>query len=139
MLRRKRLPAPLREAYRAFLEVMEHLDQAHAALAEAAPTTRFAGRPLPDAVLVFEEELRSARAGMHGWRTRELIAEWDRCVEALSTSLSLAERLRLEAPEIAGFEALIGTIDGLLAPLDAFEAASARFRALRSRRATDGV
>ncbi len=131
MLRRKRLSTPLWEAHRTFLEVMEHLDHAHAALAEAAPTTRFAGRPLPDAVLVFEEELRSARAGMQGWRAPELVPEWDRCVDALSTSLSIAERLRIEAPEIAGFEALIGTIDRLLAPLDAFEAASERFRQLR--------
>jgi hypothetical protein len=131
MLRRKRLPGPLREIHRAFQEVMEHLDRAHAALAEAAPTTRFPGRPLPDALLVFEEELRAASAGMQGWRTPELIREWDRCVEALSASLSIAERLRLEAPQVAGFEELIGTIDGLLAPLDAFEAASERFRRLR--------
>ncbi|MDP9243026.1 MAG: hypothetical protein M3O84_07615 [Actinomycetota bacterium] len=131
MLRRKRLPAPLRDAHRTFQEVTEHLARAHAALAEAAPTTRFAGRPLPDALVIFEEELRAALTGMQGWRTPELTAVWDRCLEGLSASLSAAERLRLEAPPIAGFEALIGTIDGLLAPLDPFEEASERFRRLR--------
>jgi hypothetical protein len=131
MLRRKRLPVPLREAHRTFLDVLEHLDRAHAALAEAAPTTRFAGRPLPDALLTFEDALRSAQAEMDGWRESAVEPEWQRCAEGLATSLSTAERLRVEAPEIAGFEALIGTIDGLLAPLNSFHDASERFRALR--------
>jgi hypothetical protein len=110
---------------------MEDVDRAHAVLTEAAPSTRFAGRPLPDALLEFEEVLGSAQAGMDGWRVPELQEEWERCTEGLVTSLHLAERLRLEAPEIPGFETLIGTIDSLIAPLDAFVAAEERFRALR--------
>jgi hypothetical protein len=131
MLRRKRLPAPLRDAHRAFSAVMEDVDRAHAVLTEAAPSTRFAGRPLPDALLEFEELLRSAQAGMEGWRVPEAQKEWERCAEGLAFSLQLAERLRLEAPAIAGFETLIGTIDSLIAPLDAFVAAEERFRSLR--------
>ena len=131
MLRRKRLPAPLRDAHRAFSLVVEEVDRAHAVLTEAAPSTRFAGRPLPDALLEFEEALRSAQAGMERWRAPELQKEWERCAEGLATSLRLAERLRLEAPEIPGFETLIGTIDSLIAPLDAFVAAEERFRTLR--------
>jgi hypothetical protein len=131
MLRRKRLPAPLRDVHRAFSLVMEDVDRAHAVLTEAAPSTRFAGRPLPDALLEFEEVLRSAQAGMEGWRVPELQEEWERCGEGLATSLHLAERLRLEAPEILGFETLIGTIDSLIAPLEAFAAAEERFRTLR--------
>jgi hypothetical protein len=131
MFRRKRLPAPLRDAYEAFSRAMEDVDRAHAVLTEAAPSTRFAGRPLPDALVEFEDALRSARAGMERWRVPELEAEWERCAAGLARSLGLAERLRLEAPEIAGFETLIGTIDSLIAPLDAFVAAEECFRALR--------
>jgi hypothetical protein len=131
MLRRKRLPAPLREAYRAFSDVTEEVDRAHAALTAAAPSTRYAGRPLPDALFDFEEALRSAQAGMERWRAPELLMEWNHCAAGLTRSLQLAERLRLEAPEIPGFETLIGTIDSLIAPLDAFVAAEERFRALR--------
>jgi len=131
MLRRKRLPVPLRDAHRAFSLVMEDVDRAHAVLSEAAPSTRFAGRPLPDALVEFEEVLRSAEARMEGWRAPELQEEWERCAKGLVSSLHLAERLRLEAPEIPGFETLIGTIDSLIAPLDAFVAAEERFRTLR--------
>jgi hypothetical protein len=131
MLRRKRLPAPLRDAHRAFSLVLEDVDRAHAVLTEAAPSTRFAGRPLPDALLEFEELLRSAQAGMEGWRVPELVKEWERCSQGVATSLQLAERLRLEAPEIPGFETLIGTIDSLIVPLDAFVSAEERFRDLR--------
>jgi hypothetical protein len=131
MLRRKRLPAPLRDTHQAFSLVVEDVDRAHAVLTEAAPSTRFAGRPLPDALLDFEEVLRSAQARMEGWRVPELQQEWERCAEGLVTSLHLAERLRLEAPEIPGFETLIGTIDSLIAPLDAFVEAEERFRTLR--------
>ena len=131
MLRRKRLPAPLRDAYRAFSAVMEDVDRAHAVLTEAAPSTRFAGRPLPDALVEFEDALRSAQSGMDAWRVPELEREWERCESGLAGSLELAERLRLEAPEIPGFETLIGTIDSLIAPLDAFVAAEERFPALR--------
>jgi hypothetical protein len=95
---------------------MEDVDRAHAVLTEAAPSTRFAGRPLPDALLEFEELLRSAQAGMEGWRVPEAQKEWERCAEGLA---------------FAGFETLIGTIDSLIAPLDAFVAAEERFRSLR--------
>jgi len=131
MFQRKRLPAPLRDAYRAFSLVAEDVDRAHGVLTEAAPSTRFAGRPLPDALVEFEEAIRSARSAMEGWRVPELLPEWERCADGLEASLQLAERLRIEAPEIPGFETLIGTIDSLIAPLDAFVVAEERFRALR--------
>ena len=131
MLRRKRLPAVLRDAHRSFSAVMEDVDRAHVVLTEAAPSPRFAGRPLADALLEFEEALHAAQAGMEAWRAPELEAEWERCADGLATSLVLTERLRLEAPEIAGFETLIGTIDSLIAPLDAFVAAEERFRSFR--------
>jgi hypothetical protein len=131
MLRRKRLPTELGDAYEGFRRATHAVDRAHGALTEAAPTTRFAGRPLPDALVVFEEALREARADMERWHVPELEADWERCSTGITASLSLAERLRVEAPEVAGFESLIGTIDQLLAPLDAFETASERFRSLR--------
>jgi hypothetical protein len=131
VLRRKRVPPELLPARRGFAAIMENVDRAHAALTEAAPSTRFAGRPLPDALVDFEEALRSAQARMETWRRPELEPEWERCSEALRSSLALAERLRVEAPDIPGFETLIGTIDSLVAPLEAFEDADERFRALR--------
>jgi hypothetical protein len=68
---------------------------------------------------------------MDGWRAPEVEAEWSAAASGLDEALELAERIRTEASSPAGFEGLIGVIGDLLAPLEAFEAAAARFRELR--------
>ncbi len=108
------------------------IDRAKDSLTAAVPGTRVPGRPLADAVLGFEDGLAEARAGMAAWRAPEVEAEWRACDDALSEAGSRAENLRLDADTPIGFEALIGAIGDLLEPLDRFEAAGERFRALRS-------
>lgn len=130
-LRRRRLPPQLRGAFATFLTVVALVERAKDALTAAVPSTRTAGRSLPDALSEFEEELRRARDRMNEWRRPEMEASWLACASAIDQALMSAERLRVEAPEIAGFEGVIGALDGLLAPLDRFEEAFAAFRAAR--------
>lgn len=132
LLRRKRLPAGLAKRLEAFRAVVAEIDAAKDALTDAVPSTRMPGRPLAEALVAFEEHVRTAHDRMRAWRAPGLETEWLACREALERSLGTAERLRLEASDPAGFEGLIATIGDLLDPLDAFEAASDRFRALRS-------
>lgn len=131
MLRRKRLPRELVPRFDAFLLVVERVERAKQSLTEAMPTTRLPGRPLPDALSEFEELLRRARSGMDGWRADAVRYAWDRARGGLDEALRLAETLRLEAPRLDGFEGLIGAIGDLIAPLEAFQGAAERFRALR--------
>jgi hypothetical protein len=131
ILRRKRLPAELQEAYGAFRDAVAALDRGKAALAESVPTTRLPGRPLAETLLEFEEALREADLAMPGWRVPALEREWRAADAAISACREMSERLRLEGTMPEGFEALIGTIADLMAPLDAFEAAEERFRSLR--------
>lgn len=132
ILRRRRLPEHLREPFEAFRAVIEPLERGKAALPEAMPTTRLPGRPLAEVLLEFEEGLRAASAAMDAWRTPEVEAEWQGCSAALREALAMTERLRVEAPDPGGFEGLVGLLGDLLAPLEAFEQAADRFRALRS-------
>jgi len=132
MLRRKHLPPALEPAYAAFLATVEPLERGKAALTESVPGTRLPGRPLAETLLEFEEGLREAEASMPGWRVPELEDVWAVADEAIRTCLGLAERLRLEVEMPDGFEALIGTIGDLMAPLEAFGAAEERFRELRA-------
>lgn len=132
MFRRKRLPPGLQEAYERFRAAVEPLERGKAALTESVPGTRLPGRPLTDTLLEFEEGLREADAAMPAWRVPELEHEWLAGNEAIRDCLARAERLRLEAEGPVGFEALIGTIGDLMAPLEAFEAAERRFRSLRA-------
>jgi hypothetical protein len=131
-LRRRRLPPELEPAFAAFGAVVERVEAAKGALTEAVPSTRHPGRPLPDALLAFEAALREGAARMDAWRVPALEAPWRRCAEGIEIALERAERLRLEAPDLGGFEGLIGLVGDLLSTLDAFEAALEAFRALRA-------
>jgi hypothetical protein len=132
MLRRRRLPEDLRACVGAFREVVGHVERAADALTATIPTTRLPGRPLADALLVFEEELRAALEAMPGWRHPAVADAWTECRDALAEALSSAERLRLEAAHPPGFEELVGAVSDLLGPLDAFHGAAERFRGLRT-------
>jgi hypothetical protein len=131
MFRRRRLPAQLEERRRAFESLVPAIERAKASLTESVPSTRLPGRPLAESLLEFEEGLVRVRAGMDAWRAPELEAAWLRARDGLDEALRLAERVRIEAPEPAGFEGLIAMIGELLAPLEAFVEASQRFRDLQ--------
>ena len=130
-LRRRRLPEDLRAPARAFDDLVPVLERAKAALADAVPGTRLPGRPLGEALWSFESDLREVRDRMDGWRTPEVEAQWEAAGAGLAESLAQAHRLRTEGAEPEGFEALIGVVGDLLAPLESFEPAAARFRELR--------
>jgi hypothetical protein len=131
VFRRRRLPDEFLEPFAAFEAVLGEVEPAKAALAEVMPSTRYAGRPLVDALLAFERGLAAATPLMPGWRVAPLEDVWVRCEEGVRTAETLARRLREEAPEILGFEALLGTVESLLDPLTPFEEAAEAFRRLR--------
>ena len=114
---------------RDFSTVLLVVEQAKEQLVRAVPSSRAPGHPLADSLLSFEQGLRDAEQRMDAWRDGALEREWLACRDAIVESLARAERLRLEAPEL-GFESLIGTIADLIAPLDVFEEANERVRAL---------
>ncbi len=93
------------------------------ALTGAVPRPRDPGRPLADALLEFEGALADAGSHMAGWRAPEAEVTWRSCDRALSESAGMAERLRLQAPEL-DFEGLVMVLKDLLAPLEAFEDAA---------------
>ena len=130
-LRRRRIPEELRAPARAFDDLVPVLERAKAALTDAVPGTRLPGRPLAEALWAFETGLREAEERMAAWRAAEVETEWIAADAGLAQALRLAERLRTADDEPRAFEELIGVVGDLLAPLEAFEAASARFRGLR--------
>lgn len=138
ILRRKRLPAELHAAYAAFTATVEALERGKAALTTSVPGTRLPGRPLAETLLEFEESLREAELAMPAWRVEVLASEWRAADRAIRACRELSERVRLEAEMPDGFEALIGTIGGLMAPLEVLEDAGRRFRALRVREEAGG-
>lgn len=133
VIRRKELPAELQPAYRAFADVLEAIEPAKAAVADVLPGTRLPGRPLSDAVIEFRAGIERAQAGMPAWRRPEVEAEWQACHDGLRIAGERATTLLDHEHDPEGFEALLGTVQGLIEPLDPFVAAAERFRSLRVR------
>ena len=130
-LRRRRLPEHLEAPAKAFDDLLPPLERAKAALTGSVPGTRLPGRPLAETLSEFEDGLREVRDGMDAWRSADVEPEWEACSRGLDEALEFADRVRTEGVQPDGFEGLIGLIGDLLAPLDAFERASTRFRELR--------
>ena len=130
-LRRRRLPEHLEAPAKAFDDLLPQLERARAALTGSVPGTRLPGRPLAETLSEFEDGLREVRDGMDAWRSADVEPEWEACSRGLDEALEFADRVRTEGVQPEGFEGLIGLIGDLLAPLDAFERASTRFRELR--------
>jgi hypothetical protein len=130
-LRRRRLPEHLEGPAREFDDLLPALERARAALTGSVPGTRLPGRPLAETLSEFEDGLREVRDGMDAWRCADVEPEWEACSRGLDEALEFADRVRAEGVQPEGFEGLIGLIGDLLAPLDAFERASTRFRELR--------
>jgi hypothetical protein len=131
MFRRKQLPPELAEAEAGFQAVLERLEPAKEAITDVLPGTRMPGRPLHDALAAFEDGLERAASLMPAWRRPETQEVWERCGSGLDVALALAHRAREEAPDVIGFEGLLGLVEELLDPLEPFAAAEERFRALR--------
>jgi hypothetical protein len=133
MFRRKELPEELRPAEAAFARVLEELEPAKVAITDVLPGTRMPGRPLGDALDEFERRMVAAGALMPAWRHPAVEQEWVACDEGLTESLALTRRLRREAPDVIGFEGMLGLVEELLDPLEAFAEAEDGFRRLRTR------
>ena len=128
---RRRLPPDLEAPYAAFAATLLALGRGKDALLSSVPTTRLPGRPLAETLVAFEVALAEATETMDDWHSPAVDAAWRAAAAGLAAARDLAERVRLEAAMPEGFEALVGTIGDLLAPLDAFEEAEERFRSLR--------
>ncbi len=132
MFRRKRLPADLEAPYEGFQEVLRRVEEAKEALVRAVPMARNPGRPLADGLAEYEAGLEDARELMTRWRAPVVERHWEACREGLERALEVAERFRLDTPDLA-FDMLMFALQDLMAPLDAFEQAEQAFRRLRTR------
>jgi hypothetical protein len=122
-------PSDLANAARAFEAVLEELEPAKAALAEAVPGTRLPGRPLGDALEAFVAGAARAEALMSAWRRPVVEAEWASCEAGLARALWLA-RASLAAPpsDRIGFVGLLEIVQSVLDPLNTFAAAGVALR-----------
>jgi hypothetical protein len=131
VFRRRRMREDVPEESRRFDAVLGEVERAKAAVVAAVPSARAPGRPLADALFEFDDRLAAAASLMDSWRTEHVADAWKACADGIAEARGRGERLRLDAPDL-GFESLLGAIQELIDPLDAFELAAARLRELGS-------
>jgi hypothetical protein len=132
MPRRGREPPDAVIVWRAFEAVAERVEAGKAALVAAVPTARVEGRPVAEALLEFEGELRAAQERMDAWLRSEHRRLWAACRDGLDEALRMAEGARLQAQSL-DFESLVDLIGRLMEPLDPFAEAERSLKVRRRR------
>ena len=127
---RRSLPPELRSVEAGFEAVLGVLEPAKARLTQVVPGTRVPGRPLQEAATEFAAALDEAAGRMPAWRHPAVEERWVACEAGIREA---RDRARGLAGEPDGFEALIWTVEQLLAPLEPFADAARRFADLRVR------
>lgn len=130
--RRAGRPPPsedLRRAFARFEEALADVEAAKATLVSVVPAGRVPGMPLARAIDGFELGLEAAAQAMPLWRTSEVEDAWRACEAGLGAASGAAAALRSADPP-EGYEALLGALEALLDPLEAFEEALRRFARL---------
>jgi hypothetical protein len=117
------------EAVRRFDHVHTWVDRARDHLLLGIPVQRRARLPLAEALAGVAAELAEAASAMDGWHVEATAEEWIECAEALRTARDGAERLRLGQAGDA-YEELVPVVEAILEPLEAFDRAALRIRAL---------
>ncbi len=123
----------LRRAGEAFASTLASVEGAKAALVTAVRSGRAPGAPLAEALAGFELGLADASVSMDAWRVPDLGTAWHACSAGLDGARVRAEELRLRGDPPRVYEELVAALEELMDPLEPFEGAAERFRALGVR------
>lgn len=132
LFRRRRLPAELEPAYRAFLVTARDVDLAQRAMLRCVPgSARSMALPLSVGAGTLRLALADARGTMPAWRHPAVEAAWVACDAAIDETLARVDRAVAIAAATTELEDALNAVSDLLEPLHAFVDAEAAFAALR--------
>lgn len=141
MIFRRRAPLPdwLTPAWRAFLDCAEVIEGGRRRLLETLPTGRVEPGPVGLGLDALADALEDARQWMDRWRVTdetagdegldELEAAWDECATALDEAGRALPEARAAAATPGELEDLLGAVQEVVEPLDAFADAERVWRA----------
>lgn len=126
--RRPDLPDERLAAWWSFLDAAEVIEGGRRILLGTLPTLRVAPTPIALGTAAMRRAIIDARTWMDAWRVDELAPEWDACAVALGEAdgaLAEVERLAATSDEM---DHVLGALQGVIDPLDAFADAERAFR-----------
>lgn len=126
--RKPDLPPELHDAWWAFLDCAEVIEGGRRILLGTLPTGRVEPAPVAVGVDALRRALEDARVWMDRWRIDELGDEWGDCHEAMDESESNLDMVLEVAATTGELEELLGAVEEVVAPLDAFADAEREWR-----------
>lgn len=126
--RRPPLPDDLHDAWRSFLRCAEVLEGGRRSLLATLPTGRVEPAPVGVGLDALAAAVADAHVRMPGWRVPELDDAWARCADALEEAVGAVPRAREVAASTGELEELLGAVEEVVAPLEAFADAERTWR-----------
>lgn len=126
--RKPELPAELHDAWWAFLDCAEVIEGGRRLLLGTLPTGRVEPAPVAVGIDAVGRALDDARGWMHRWRVAPLEHAWADCVEAIDEAAGNLDLVHEVAATTRELEDLLGAVEEVIAPLDAFADAEREWR-----------
>ena len=126
--RKPELPPALHDAWWAFLDCAEVIEGGRRLLLGTLPTGRVEPAPIAVGIDALGRSVEDARGWMARWHVDELEVEWRGCHEALDESQGNLDMVREVAATTRELEELLGAVEEVVAPLDAFADAEREWR-----------
>lgn len=128
--RRPPLPEDLHDAWWSFVDCAEVVEGGRRQLLATLPVARVEPAPVAVGLDALAGAVADARSWMDGWKLTELAGAWEDCAAALDEADAALSAARRVAAETGELEELLGAVQEVVDPLDAFADAE---RAWRSR------
>lgn len=126
--RKPPLPDDRHDAWWAFLDCAEVIEGGRRLLLGTLPTGRVEPAPIGVGIDALERAIQDARGWMDRWRLPDVEDEWADCHAALDDAERAVPELRAVAATTRELEELLGAVEEVVAPLDAFADAERAFR-----------
>lgn len=126
--RKPPLPDDLHDAWWSFLDCAEVIEGGRRLLLGTLPTGRVEPAPIGVGLDALKRSLDDAREWMPRWKLVEVEDEWQECVEAMDEAEGAIDGVREVAATTNELEELLGAVEDVVAPLDAFADAERAFR-----------
>lgn len=128
LARKPLLPADLAPAWRAFLDCAEVIEGGRRMLLSTLPIGRVEPAPVGVGIDALGRALDDAEAWMSDWRLDEIADAWDDCVAAMAEARANLPVVAETAATTTELEELLGAVEEVVAPLDAFADAERAWR-----------
>lgn len=118
--RRPPLPEHLHDAWWSFVDCAEVIETGRRQLLATLPKGRVEPAPVGVGLDAVAGAIEDARRWMRSWRIEELQDVWQDCIRAMDEAEDAIPHAREVAAATGELEELLGAVEEVVAPLDAF-------------------